>query len=33
MTQGRGVYAMEFDHYQQLPTHLAEEVVKGVVKK
>jgi len=33
MTQGRGVYTMEFDHYQQLPTSLAEEVVKGVVKK
>jgi len=33
MTQGRGVYTMEFDHYQQLPTNLAEEVVKGVVKK
>src|SRR6185436_440881 len=33
MTQGRGVYAMEFDHYQQLPANLAEEVVKGVVKK
>ncbi len=33
MTQGRGVYTMEFHHYQQLPTHLAEEVVKGSVKK
>ncbi|MGH2521130.1 MAG: elongation factor G [Anaerolineales bacterium] len=29
MTQGRGVYTMEFHHYQQLPTHIAEEVVKG----
>lgn len=29
MTQGRGVYTMEFHHYQQLPQHLAEEVVKG----
>ena len=33
MTQGRGVYTMEFHHYQQLPTQLAEEVVKGVGKK
>ncbi len=33
MTQGRGVYTMEFDHYQQLPAHLAEEVVKGTAKK
>ena len=28
-TQGRGVYTMEFDHYQQLPQSLAEEAVKG----
>jgi elongation factor G len=33
MTQGRGVHTMEFDHYQQLPAHIAEEVVKGIVKK
>ena len=33
MTQGRGVYTMEFDHYQQLPAHIAEEVVKGTTKK
>jgi elongation factor G len=33
MTQGRGVYTMEFDHYQQLPQHIAEEVVKGTAKK
>jgi elongation factor G len=29
MTQGRGVYTMEFHHYQQLPAHLAEEVTSG----
>jgi elongation factor G len=28
-TQGRGVYTMEFHHYQQLPQHLAEEALKG----
>ena len=32
MTQGRGVYTMEFHHYQQLPAHVAEEVVKGTGK-
>ncbi len=32
-TQGRGVYTMEFHHYQQLPAHVAEEVMKGVTKK
>jgi elongation factor G len=29
MTQGRGVYAMEFHHYQQLPQNILEEVMKG----
>jgi elongation factor G len=33
MTQGRGVYTMEFNHYQQLPASIAEEVVKGTAKK
>ncbi len=27
MTGGRGIFEMEFIHYQQLPTHLAEEVI------
>ena len=27
MTQGRATYTMEFDHYQALPTNLAEEIV------
>ena len=26
MTQGRASYTMEFDHYQELPQSLAEEV-------
>ena len=26
MTQGRGVYTIEFDHFEQLPTYLAENV-------
>ncbi len=32
-TQGRGVYTMEFHHYQQLPAHAAEEVMKCINKK
>jgi len=27
MTGGRGMFEMEFSHYQQLPNHLAEEVI------
>ena len=27
MTQGRGVYAIEFDHYEPLPAHLTDEVI------
>jgi elongation factor G len=27
LTQGRGVYTMEFSHYQQVPAHLAEEII------
>ena len=27
MTGGRGIFEMEFAHYQQLPTHIADEVI------
>jgi len=27
MTQGRGTYTIEFDHYEQLPNNLAAEVI------
>lgn len=27
MTQGRGVYTMEFDHYDPVPSHLAQEII------
>ncbi len=33
MTQGRGNFVMEFDHYAQLPRNLAEELMKGEDKK
>lgn len=32
MTQGRGSYNMEFDHYTEVPRHVAEEII-GQVKK
>ncbi len=28
MTQGRGIYNMEFDHYQEVPRSVQEEIVK-----
>jgi elongation factor G len=28
-TEGRGVYSMEFDHYAELPAHIAAEIMKG----
>jgi predicted membrane GTPase involved in stress response len=27
MTQGRGVYTIEFDHYEPVPNHLAAGVI------
>ncbi|GIV79096.1 elongation factor G [Litorilinea aerophila] len=27
MTQGRGVYTMEFDHYEPVPRHLMDEII------
>lgn len=29
MTQGRGTFTMEFDHYEQLPANIAETIVGG----
>jgi elongation factor G len=29
MTGGRGMFEMEFSHYQQVPTHLAEEIIQA----
>ena len=28
ITQGRGSYTLEFNHYEQVPTHLLDRVVK-----
>ena len=33
MTGGRGVFEMEFSHYQQLPAHIAEEIIAENVKE
>lgn len=29
MTQGRGIYTMEFDHYQEVPKSVQEEIIKA----
>ena len=29
MTQGRGNYTMEFDHYQEVPKNIAQEIIEG----
>lgn len=32
MTGGRGAYAMEFDHYEEIPTHLQEQIIEEAKK-
>jgi elongation factor G len=29
LSQGRATYSMEFDHYEQVPSKVAEEIAKG----
>ncbi|NPA11936.1 MAG: elongation factor G [Epsilonproteobacteria bacterium] len=29
MTQGRGTYSMEFDHYEEVPNNIADEIIKS----
>jgi elongation factor G len=33
MTGGRGVFTMEFSHYQQVPAHLAQEIVDATARE
>jgi elongation factor G len=33
MTAGRGSYTMEFDHYEEVPSHLAEKIVEEAKKR
>ncbi len=32
MTGGRGIFTMEFDHYENVPTHIAAEVINARLK-
>ena len=29
ITQGRGLFSMEFDHYEEVPPHLAEQIIQA----
>jgi len=29
MTQGRGSYTMEFDHYEEVPYNVSQEIIEG----
>jgi len=33
MTQGRAIYSMQFDHYQQVPQSIAEEIAEKTLGK
>jgi len=33
MTGGRGVFSMEFDHYEVVPTHIANEIIAARQKE
>jgi elongation factor G len=32
-TGGRGIFTMEFDHYETVPTHLAQEIIAAKQKE
>jgi elongation factor G len=32
MTGGRGIFTMEFDHYENVPAHIAAEVIAARIK-
>ena len=29
ITQGRATYTMQFDHYEEVPANIAEEIIKS----
>jgi elongation factor G len=29
MTSGRGTFAMEFSHYEEVPAHLAQKIIEA----
>jgi elongation factor G len=33
MTHGRGMFTMKFDHYDEVPSHLADKIVAGAQKE
>jgi elongation factor G len=33
MTGGRGLYTMEFSHYDEIPAQLAEKVIEAALKE
>jgi elongation factor G len=33
ITQGRGVFTMEFSHYEPVPSHLAEQIIAEAKKQ
>ena len=32
ITQGRGVFSMEFSHYEEVPAHLAQKIIDQALK-
>jgi len=32
MTQGRGVYSMQFDHYEEVPKSVSEQIIAKATK-
>ena len=32
MTEGRGTFTMEFDHYEEVPRNIAEQIASGTKK-
>jgi elongation factor G len=33
MTGGRGIFTMEFSHYEEVPAHISEKIVEEINKK
>lgn len=33
ITQGRGIFSMEFDHYEEVPTHVAQGIIEQAQKE
>jgi len=29
LTEGRGIFTMEFDHYEEVPANIAQEIIDG----